>query len=351
MRFQSRRSKEPLYAKPQFRFHVPKVVSFSPLPSSLVRNFFTQAASKYGLDVQVVSINKYDLSLMAKELSDADYIIGDYSFSIPITSESIALMKNVKLIQQPSTGYNHIDIEACAKRGIPVSNIGGANAISVAEHSITLALILLKRITYAHQKILEGEWVQSELMNLSGELYGKTWGVIGFGRIGKAVAERVRALGGIVVYYDIKRPREDEERKFEASYRTLARLLAESDIISIHTPLNKETNRMIGERELRLMKPTGIFVNPSRGELVDEEALARAVREGWIAGVGVDVFSKEPPPPDNPLVVAAREGASIVLTPHIAGATNEARQRIIQVTVENIVRVMLGQKPENVVNQ
>ncbi len=330
---------------------MPKVVSFSPLPSSLVRNFFTQAAARYGLDVQVVSIDKYDLALMARELSDADYVIGDYSFSIPITSEVVNLLRNVKLVQQPSTGYNHIDIEACTRKGIPVSNIGGANAISVAEHSIALALILLKRITYAHEKILRGEWAQSELMNLSGELYGKTWGLIGFGRIGKAVGERVRALGASVVYYDIRRLSEEEEGKLYASYRPLARLLSECDIVSIHTPLSNETAHMIGEKELRFMKPTSIFVNPSRGELVDEEALARAIREGWIVGAGVDVFSKEPPSTDNPLISAAREGASIVLTPHIAGATNEARQRIIQVTVENIVRVMLGQKPENVVNQ
>lgn len=329
---------------------MPKVVSFSPIPGSLVRNFFSQAALKYSLDVQVVTINKYDLPLIEKELSDADYVIGDYSFAIPITAEMVDSMQKVKLIQQPSTGYNHIDVEACARKGIPVSNIGGANAISVAEHSIALALILLKRMIYAHEKILEGVWTQGELMNLAGELYGKTWGIIGFGRIGRAVAARVKALGGKVIYNDTRKLSDEEEQKLDVSFREFPKLLSESDIISIHTPLTNDTAKMIRERELRLMKPSCVFLNPSRGELVDEQALAHAVQEGWIAGAGVDVFSKEPPPPSHPLIVAAKEGGQIVLTPHIAGATNEARQRIIQVTIENITRVMLGQKPENVVN-
>lgn len=111
---------------------MPKVVSFSPISGSLVRNFFSQAVSKYGLDVQVVTIDKYDLPLIEKELADTDYVIGDYSFALPITREMVDFMKKIRLIQQPSTGYNHIDIEACTRKERPVSNIGGANAISVA---------------------------------------------------------------------------------------------------------------------------------------------------------------------------------------------------------------------------
>jgi lactate dehydrogenase-like 2-hydroxyacid dehydrogenase len=259
-------------------------------------------------------------------------------------------MTKVKLIQQPSTGYNHIDISACAKRGIPVANIGGANAISVAEHTIAMGLVLLKRITYAHEKMLEGNWVQGELLTLATELSGKTWGLIGMGRIGREVASRAKSLGAQVVYYDVKRLSTDEEAKLDCSFRQLQRLLSESDVVSIHVPLTHETEQMIGERELRMMRPTSMFINPSRGELTDEEALGRALREGWIAGVGVDVFSKEPPDETNPLISAAKEGLNIVLTPHIASATSDARMRIVQVTVENVLRVMLGQKPQNVVN-
>ncbi|HKW04733.1 MAG TPA: 2-hydroxyacid dehydrogenase [Nitrososphaerales archaeon] len=330
---------------------MPKILCLSPLPASLVRNFFSQAATKYSLDISVTTVDKNDGELIKEELSISDYVIGDYSFAIPITAEMVERMKNVKLVQQPSTGYNHIDIAACARMGIPVANIGGANSLSVAEHSIALALILLKRIVYAHQGIVEGKWAQGELMNLAGELSGKSWGIVGLGRIGRALASRVQALGGKVLYYDSTELAGEEELNLGVTFRELPKLLSESDIVSIHTPLTSETTKMIGEKEFRLMKPSSIFINTSRGELVDEVALARALRDGWIAGSGVDVFSREPPPPDHPLIVVAKEGGPIVLTPHIAGATSEARERIIRVTVENILRVMLGQKPENVVNQ
>jgi phosphoglycerate dehydrogenase-like enzyme len=288
---------------------------------------------------------------LRKELSDADIVIGDYTFKVPITAEMCEWMPKVKLIAQPSTGYNHIDVDACRRKGIPVSNIGGANAVSVAEHTVTLALMLLKRINFAHQRMLQGLWAQEELMSAAAELSAKSWGIIGMGRIGKEVAARVRAMGATVVYSDVVRLGSAEEERLGVRFDELHKLLAESDVVSIHVPLTEANRKMIGERELRLMKPNAIFVNVSRGELADEEVLARAVTEGWIGGVGVDVFSAEPPPPDNPLLEAARDGANLVLTPHIAGATSDSRMRIIVATVENVLRVMLGQSPIDVVNK
>jgi phosphoglycerate dehydrogenase-like enzyme len=326
-----------------------KVVSFSPIPEGIIRSFFAPASAKYKLDLNIVVINQLDMNLIRKEFSDADYVIGDYSFKVPINSEMIEAAKKVKLIQQPSTGFDHIDIAAAKRRRIPVSNIGGANAVSVAEHNIALALNLLKRIVYGHSKLLRGEWSQAELMNVSSELFGKTWGVIGLGRIGKETSRRAKALGANTIYFDIVRNPE-EESKSGIVFRPLQRLLSEAEVVSIHTPLTPETTRMIGEKELRLMKPTSVFLNTSRGELVDEFALAKALRERWIAGAGVDVFSKEPPPSDHPLILAAKDNAPMILTPHIAGATNDARMRIIQFTIENVVRVMMGGNPENVVN-
>jgi phosphoglycerate dehydrogenase-like enzyme len=327
-----------------------KVLVLSPLPEGVVRSLFAENLAKYKLDVDFVTMNDYDLNALKRELKDADFVVGDYTFKIPITAEMCDAMTRVKLIQQPSTGYDHIDINACAKKGIPVANIGGANAISVAEHTIALALILLKRIGYAHQKMLEGTWAQEELLNLATELNGKTWGLIGLGRIGREVANRAKSLGAQIAYCDVKRLPENEEGKLGYSFRQLQRLLSESDVVSIHVPLTQENRGMIGEKELRVMRPSSVFINPSRGELTDEAALGQALREGWIGGVGVDVFSKEPPDITHPLISAAKEGLNIVLTPHTAGATSDARMRIIQVTVENVLRVMLGQKPQNVVN-
>lgn len=328
-----------------------KVVVLSPVPEALIKMWATPIAQKYGIpieDIDVVTIFEPNYEEVARQVADADVVVGDYTFRVKINADLCQKMSKVRLIQQPSTGYDHIDIGACAKRGIPVANIGGANSISVAEHTIMLALMLLKRATYAHQKLVGGQWTQGELMNTIGELYGKTWGILGMGRIGKEVATRVLAFGAKVIYYDVVR--RDDVEKLGAEYRPFNRLLAESDILSIHVPLTEKTKGMIGERELRMMKPNTVVINVSRGEIIDEEALAKAVREGWIAGVGVDVFSVEPPPPDHPLLQAAREGFNVIVTPHIAGATNEARMRIINVTLDNVLRVLAGLKPENVVN-
>jgi phosphoglycerate dehydrogenase-like enzyme len=330
--------------------YVLKVLVLSPMPEGLIRLFFAESLEKYNLEADFTTVNEPGSDKLKQELADADIVIGDYTFKVPITAEMVNLMTKVKLIAQPSTGYDHIDLAACTRKGIPVSNIGGANAISVAEHTLALALILLKRIGYAHRRMTEGSWVQEELLNVAAEVHGKTWGVIGLGRIGNEVTLRARALGAKVVYTDLAKISEQDEVKLGVSFLPLQRLLSESDVVSIHVPLTEKTRGMMGEKEFRLMKSFAVYVNVSRGELNDEAALAKAVTQGWIGGAGVDVFSAEPPGPDNPLLVAAKEGANMILTPHIAGATNDARLRIIQTTVENVVRAALGQPPQNVVN-
>ena len=326
-----------------------RVLVLSPMPEGLIRLFFAESLEKHGLEAEFKTVNQAGEEL-ERELALADVVIGDYTFKVPITSGMVSAMSKVKLVAQPSTGYDHIDLVACREKGIPVTNIGGANAISVAEHTLAVALGLLKRIGYAHRRMAEGAWVQEELLNIAAEVHGKTWGIIGLGRIGREVAWRAKAMGANVVYADLVRPPEAEERKLGVAYLPLQRLLAESDVVSIHVPLTAQTRGMMGEKEFRLMKSYAVFVNVSRGELNDEEALAKAVTQGWIGGAGVDVFRSEPPGPENPLVVAAKEGANVILTPHIAGATNDARLRIIQTTVDNVVRVALGETPLNVVN-
>jgi lactate dehydrogenase-like 2-hydroxyacid dehydrogenase len=327
-----------------------RVLILSPMPEGLIRLFFAESLEKYKIEAEFKTINDPESEELKRELSEADIVIGDYTFRIPITAQMVESMTKVKLIAQPSTGYDHIDLAACRRKGIPVSNIGGANSVSVAEHTLALALMLLKRIGYAHRRTIEGAWVQEELLNVAAEVWGKTWGIIGLGRVGKEVAWRAKAMGANVVYTDLVRPAEAEEAKLGVTFLPLQRLLAESDVVSIHVPLTGQTRGMMGEKEFRLMKSYAVFINVSRGELTDEAALARAVSQGWIGGAGVDVFSSEPIGPRNPLLVAAKEGANVVLTPHIAGATNDARLRIIQTTIENVVRVVTGQPPQNVVN-
>ena len=327
-----------------------KVLVLSPMPEGLIRLFFAESLEKHHIEADFKTVSEPGSLELPGEVGQADIVIGDYTLRIQIDAKMVDLMTKVRLIAQPSTGYDHIDLAACRRKGIPVTNIGGANAISVAEHTVALALMLTKRIGYAHRRIIEGAWVQDELLNVAAEVHGKTWGVIGLGRIGREVASRARALGANVVYTDTARPPETEEQELGVAFLPLQRLLTESDVVTIHVPLTEQTRKMMGEKELRLMKSNAVFINVSRGELNDEAALARAVTQGWIGGAGVDVFSSEPVGADNPLVAAARDGANVVLTPHIAGATNDARLRIIQATVDNVVRVALGQPPMNVVN-
>jgi len=325
------------------------VINMTPLPSALIRPLL--AAYAHDLSIEVVDVHGKDRGYVLSQLERADVVIGDYTFSMKIDREMLDRMARVRLIAQPSTGYDHIDVEYAAKRGIPVANIGAANAASVAEHTILLALALLKRLGQAHARTAGGRWAQQEFMDLGVyELQGKTWGILGFGRIGREVAKRLAGWGVRLLYYDKVRAPEELERQLGAAPSDLAGLLRQADVVSVHLPLSLETSRLLGERELRMMKPTAVLVNTSRGEIVDEQALARALEQRWILGAAVDVFSSEPPPSDHPLIRLAAMGANVLLTPHIAGATAEARQRIIQVTVENVVRALKGERPLNVVN-
>jgi phosphoglycerate dehydrogenase-like enzyme len=326
------------------------VVSMSPLPESFLRALFAPYASTIDKPLEFIVLSPDASEQEIKSaLEKADVVIGDYTFHHKITKEICDYMKKVRLIAQPSTGYDHIDIKACAEKGIPVANIGAANSISVAEYTIMAALALLRRLVKAHTETMNGGWPQWELMEMGTyDLYGKTWGIIGIGRIGREVAKRLRGFDVEIVYYDKRKLSSEEEQKLGVKYMPLPKLLRLSDVVSIHVPLTEETRKMISERELRLMKPTAILINPSRGEIVDEEALARALQEGWILGAAVDVYSREPPGPEHPLIKL--RNVNIITTPHIAGATSDARTRIIQVTVENIVRVLKGEEPINVVN-
>jgi phosphoglycerate dehydrogenase-like enzyme len=328
------------------------IVSLSPLPQSFMESLFAPVKDKIPGKLNIIVGFGKPKDELKSILRNADIVIGDYSFQVKIDRELCEAMDHVKLIQQPSTGFDHIDIDACREKGIPVANAGGANSISVAEYTIMAALALLKRLIYAHEYTKKGEWPQWKLMDMGTfDLYGKTWGIIGIGRIGREVAKRARAFGAEILYYDIRRLSSEEEDALGVKYARFSKLLRNSDVISLHVPLTPETEKMIGENELRSMKPGAILINPSRGRLVDEEALAKALKEGWIGGAAVDVYSEEPPSENHPLIKLSREGDyNIILTPHIAGANTDARTRIIKHSVENIVRVLVGGKPVAVVN-
>ena len=245
----------------------------------------------------------------------------------------------IKLIQLLSAGYDTVDIEAARRARVPVSNNGGANAISVAEHAMMLMLTVARRVVWQHASVSGGRWRGNGPPPAMYELYHKTLGIIGLGNIGKKVARRAKAFGMNVDYYDIARLTEDEEDALGVKFRLLRELLKRSDFVSLHTPLNASTKHLIGAEELALMKPTAIIVNTSRGPVIDEVALHKTLSAGKIFGAGLDVFDEEPPPNNNPLFKLD----NVVLTAHFAGPTSDNHEARFRNAFDNVQRVHRGE--------
>jgi D-3-phosphoglycerate dehydrogenase len=325
-----------------------KVLILSPLPEEAARMLIASKVSPSELEgVSIVTYKGTQKSDLVQAVADADVIIGDYTNNIAMDTEVMRAAKRCVLIQQPSTGYQHIDADAAAKEGIPVANTAGANTFAVAEHTVMLILACLKKLLLAHEKTKRAEWAQDE-MPLYGvfELWGKTLGIIGMGRIGKEVARRTKAFGPRLIYYDVDRLTPEDEKVLGLTYHSLDEVMAQSDVITIHTPLTPQTENLVNAERIAKMKPNVIIINVSRGAIVDEAALAKALKEKRIQGAGLDVFAEEPINAKNPLL----DAPNVILTPHIAGATNESRARIIDMTIDNVVSILRGQEPLNIVN-
>jgi len=324
---------------------MPRIVVLSPLSQDAVRGMLAGVTGSEDILVEVYSGDAGPG--LEEAVRGADVIIGDFTFRLPIDAAVAEAARGCRLIQQPSIGYQHIDLEATRRAGIPVANVGAANAVGVAEHAVMFMLCLLKRALYFHAKTARGEWGQQDIFTLGlGELHGKTLGIVGMGNIGREVALRARPFGCRMLYHDLRRLPEEEERELGVEFAELEGLLRASDIVSLHVPLTPETRHLMDRERLAMMKPGAYLLNLARGEVVDEEALAEALREGRLAGAGIDVFAEEPVNPDNPLLASDR----VMLSPHVAGGTDESRVRMLQVTVENVVGVLSGGKPRFVVN-
>jgi phosphoglycerate dehydrogenase-like enzyme len=321
------------------------VLSLAPLSADIIKLLIQQVTDVPDFEV----IPGYEMSEeeVKKAFSDADVALGDYTFKQRITANIVSGARNLKFIQQPSVGYQHIDVDACTARGIKVANTAGANTISVAEHTIAWGLCLLKNMFHAHTSTKSGGWEQMSIK--PAELKGKVWGIVGFGRIGQAVAERLKPFQlNRIIYYDTYRPGLSVEQALGVEYAETTTLLSQSDIISLHAPLTNATRAMINEDALNSMKPGAYLINVARAELVDEKALAESIMKGKIAGAGIDVFSEEPVTIDNRLLGV--ESERLLFSPHVAGVTDEAAGRIINMATANIARVLKGEKPESLVN-
>jgi glycerate dehydrogenase len=263
-----------------------------------------------------------------------------------LTREHLNQLPKLKYIGVTATGYNIVDVAAARERGIVVTNVPAYGTRSVAQMTIALLLELALHVGHHAQTVRDGRWTRSPDFCYWDypliELDGLTMGIVGFGRIGRAVGDLASAFGMRVVAQSRTAPADAPPH---VEFLDLEGLFRRSDVISLHCPLTAETKHLVNVERLSWMKPTAFLLNTSRGPLVDEAALAKALNSNRIAGAGLDVLAVEPPPADNPLLHAK----NCLITPHIAWATRAARSRLMQVAVTN-VRAFLQGKPQNVVS-
>ena len=279
-----------------------------------------------------------------RRAQDADII---FTNKTPLDEATLNQLPNLKFISVLATGFNIVDIAVAKKNGVVVSNVPGYGTPSVVQLTFALLLELTLHVQRHSDSVRDGKWARSVDFSFWDypliELAGKTMGIIGFGSIGETVADVATAFGMNII--GSKRHRTDQSHRKNFRWAEIPELLAESDVVSIHTPLVPETQGLINKDNLALMKPSAFLLNTSRGPIIVDQDLADALNNGVIAGAGIDVLSKEPPLPDNPLFTAK----NCLITPHIAWATTEARARLMAITVENLAAFLNG-KPMNVVN-
>lgn len=289
------------------------------------------ALAALGLEVEVCP--EADEARFASLMRDAEAL---WHWLKPVTPAVIAAAPRLRLIQKLGVGVNTIDLDAAKSRGVAVCNMPGANSRAVAELALALMLAVLRRLAAYDRETRAGRgWqVDPATFDRLGEIGGRTVGLIGAGSIPALVAPALAALGARPIYWSRTR-RED----FPAAYRALDELLAESDIVSLHVPIARETERLIDAKAIARMKPGAILINTARGALVDQAALVAALKSGRLAGAGLDVFAAEPIAPDDPLLALP----NVALTPHVGGLTAETLARSVAIAAENCRRLAAGE--------
>ena len=291
-------------------------------------------------------VTAYDLTPPEKiieRIGDAEAVLCNKS---PLTNEVLNGCKNLKYIGLFATGYNNVDIEAANKRGITVSNAGEYSTLAVAQHVFALIMQFSSSISLYNSAVKKGDWITSHTFSFfdypTFELSGLTLGIVGFGSIGKAVAKIADAFGMKVIVSTRTIP---INAVYPYQFVTMDELLTRSDIITLHCPLTSDTQGLICEETLSKMKESAILINTSRGGVVVEQDLANALNNGLIAGAGIDVVAVEPMSATNPL----KDAKNCVITPHIAWAPKQTRERLVSIVADNLRGYQNG-KPKNVVN-
>ncbi|RLE10223.1 D-glycerate dehydrogenase [Candidatus Aerophobetes bacterium] len=315
--------------------------------------FVTRRIPQVGLDLLQkeceVKVNPHERVLTRQELIDgvkeADGLL--CLLTDTIDKEVMDANPKLKIISNYAVGYNNIDVEEATRRGIMVTNTPGVLTDTTADLTWAILMCVARRIVEADRFTRQGKFKQwSPMLFLGSDVHHSTLGIVGFGRIGRAVARRARGFEMKVLYTDVRRAPEKVEEELEAKFVFLDELLSSSDFVSLHAPLLPTTYHLIGEKELRRMKRTAFLINAARGPLVDEKALVRALKEGWIAGAALDVYENEPE-----LTPGLAELDNVVLVPHIGSASIATREKMATMAATNLLAGLKGEVPPNLVNR
>lgn len=305
-------------------------------PSLDIERAVLQAAG-----AQLVAMQARSESELAEAVGSADGLLVCYA---PVTRRVIERAKRCRVIARYGIGVDNVDVTAATERGIVVTNVPDYCIEEVSDHALALLLACARKVALLDRGVRAGRWEARDAVPIR-RLRGQVLGLVGFGKIPRLLAAKARALGLTVLaydpYVDAGACEEHGARKVE-----LGALLAQADFVSVHAPLTPQTRGLIGEAELRRMKPTAYLINTARGPIVHEAALLRALEEGWIAGAALDVLEHEPPPADHPLLQAPR----VILTPHVAFYSEESLQELQRKAAEEVARVLTGQPPRYPVN-
>jgi len=264
-----------------------------------------------------------------------------------IDAEVFDAAPKLKIVAQMAVGFDNIDIAEATRRGIYVTNTPGVLTETTADFAWALLMAVARRVVEADKYVRTGQWKVSwhPMMIQGRDIYGATIGIVGLGRIGCAIAKRAKGFDMKVLYHDVIR-RPDFEKEYGIQFTDVDKLFQTADFVTINVPLTKETYHLVDEKKLRMMKKTAYLINNARGPIVDEKALYKALREGWIAGGALDVFEQEPTPLDNPLLKLD----NVVVAPHISSASYETRSRMAEMVAENLIAFFEGKTPPNLVN-
>ncbi len=316
----------------------PKIMAYGSIPEDIVEALHEKHHVAY------IQRPRKDYSLFLQELEDASGLIG---LGLKVDDDLLRHAPNLKVVSNISVGYDNLDLDALTRRGIMATNTQGALTETTADLVFGLMLAAARRIPELDNYVKQGFWKKSAGGELFGvDVYKKTLGIIGMGHIGMAIARRANLGFGMKILYHNRSRSIEGETKYGAVYCEKNALLKEADFICVMTPLSRQTQHFIGEKEFNLMKPSAIFINASRGKVVHEAALIEALREKRILAAGLDVYESEPLKSDSPLLAMK----NVVTLPHIASATHETRYRMAKVAAENITIGLAGGRPPNLIN-